>query len=695
MLTEKEKANKEVDNMSRKRVFLTAVLILTANLLSGPAAVVAESTSNSSTSTSSTSEVEASSSTTESTTTDSSTATSDSSSSSTDSTDTSTDTSTSTDESTTASSEAAPVQQSPATKAAPSVSVFDPTQLFSYPLGVGTEFSAFAGGKITLGHQDTTGFMGASEIDSMNSWPSLFTPNLPGGLAVSDPQENISLVTNTINANLATVLSSPSMFPNQKIIVNQGNVPAGKKSQHLANDLKSFKDNGIDSSNWQNTTKTNLINIANQYQSLTQGSDVAVSDASIQASQQTIKNGASNKNVHQMTIDLSQYTGKNTPVVVFNLQQLADNDAYEMDYKQASSGILPFIIVNWQNTGTFTWGWNNSFTVSGDAPIAALGSHIIDSFPNAGQVSIIASKFYGSVLVPQGNILAGESGLDVMHSSYAAGGDIELKSQLPLDQVTANQFDRKAWPGKQAPVPEKIPTIALTKDGTVANAPIQVLPGQSLHLGIQTTNYGGAVVDEAVDDQAFVSIPLAKGIDLANLSVGKHTVTVRVPGYPDIQAQVTIIVSGYLTLDEIPNLQFGSKDLEQYVAAPSYQLVNGTTTSNSDTEGNDQLTVKVTDNRYVEQQSPWSLSVQLSPFRDGKNEVKGSLAFSSKDAAGLLNGEVASGQTLTFSKAGNTELTGSLSEKLSTNTSLKVDEPTPEPGTYQGKLSWSLSNAPQ
>lgn len=674
--------------MGKTKMFLTAVLIV--NFLGGPLAIAAESSSTSSSEASS--EVEAGTSTTESTATDSSTSTSDSSASTTESTD---DATASTEESTAASSDTVPVQQSPTAKAVSSVPVFDPTKLPSYALGVGTEFTAFAGGTITIGHQDSTGFMGANEIDSMNSWTNLFTPNLPGGLAVSDPQENISLVTNTINPTLATVLSKSGMFTNQKIIVNQGNVPAEKKSQHLANDLKSFKDNGIDSSKWEDTTKANLTSISAQYQELTQGGNVAVSDASIQASQQTSYNGTSSKNIHQMTIDLSQYTGTVTPIVVFNLKQIASNDSYEMNYKQSSSGILPFIIVNWQDTGTYTWGWNNSFTVSGDASIAALGSHIIDSFPNANQVSIIASKFYGSVLVPNGNILAGESGLDVMHSSYAAGGDIELKSQLPLDQVTANQFDRKAWPGKQAPVPEKIPTISLTKDGTVANAPIQVLPGQSLHLGIQTTNYDGAVVDEAVDDQAFVSIPLAKGIDLANLSVGKHTVTVRVPGYPDIQAQVTIIVSGYLTLDEIPNLQFGSKDLEQYVAAPSYQLVNGTTTSNSDTEGNDQLTVKVTDNRYVEQQSPWSLSVQLSPFSDGKNEVKGSLAFSSEDAAGLLNGEVASGQTLTFSKAGNTELTGSLNEKLSTNTSLKVDEPTPEPGTYQGKLSWSLSNAPQ
>ncbi|MBO1304895.1 WxL domain-containing protein [Enterococcus sp. 669A] len=676
--------------MSRKRVFLTAVLILMANLLSGPLAVAAESTSTS-TSGSTTSEVEASTSTTESATTDFSTATSTSSTSTSDST----YTSTSTEASTVASSEPAPLQQSPAIKAASAVSVFDSTKLPSYPLGVGTEFTAFAGGTITLGHQDTTGFMGANEIDSMNSWPSLFTPNLPGGLAVSDPQENISLVTNRINANLATVLSNPSMFPNQKIIVNQGNVPAEKKSQHLANDLKSFKDNEIDSSNWQDTTKVNLESIANQYQSLTQGRDVAVSDASIQASQQTINNGTSNKNVHQMTIDLSQYTGKSTPVVVFNLEQLADNDAYEMNYKQASSGILPFIIVNWQNTGAYTWGWNNSFTVSGDASIAALGSHIIDSFPNATKVSIIASKFYGSVLAPMGDIFAGESGLDVMHSSYTAGGDIEMKSQLPLDQATANQFDRKAWPGNQAPVPGKVPSIALTKDDTAVTAPIQVLPGQLVHLGIQTTNYDGAAVEAATDDQPFTSIPIAKGIDLANLAVGKYTITVQIPGYPDIKAQATIIVSGYLTLEEIPNLQFGSKDLSQYVAEPSYKLVNGTTTSDSDSMGDDQLTVKVTDNRYVEQQSPWSLSVQLSPFSDGKTEVNGSISFSSDEAAGLLNGKVTSGQSLAFSKAGSSQFTGSFSDKLSTNTTLNLENTAPEPGTYHGKLSWSLSNAPQ
>lgn len=40
----------------------------------------------------------------------------------------------------------------------------NPRELSSYPLGVGTEFTAFAGGTLTIGQQNVTGYMGANTI---------------------------------------------------------------------------------------------------------------------------------------------------------------------------------------------------------------------------------------------------------------------------------------------------------------------------------------------------------------------------------------------------------------------------------------------------------------------------------------------------------------------------------------------------
>lgn len=586
-------------------------------------------------------------------------------------------------------------QQDPASQNA---EVFDATKLYSYPLGVGTEFTAFAGGTLTIGHQDTTGFMGADTINSVNSWPNLFTPNLTGGLAVSDPQEDISLVANKINDNLASVLSRQNMFMNQKIITTNEKIPEAKKSSHKADDLQSFKDNGIHSENWQNTTKSNLLAVSSQYQALTGNKDVAVSDTSIQASQQTNFDGSTNKQVHQLSIDLSQYQGTQTPIIVFNLQMLQNNDTFEINFKKGNSDVLPYIIINWQNTGDFTWGWNNTFIVKGDTGTEAIGNRIINSFSKATNISIIASKFYGSILAPQGSIIVGESGVDLMHSNYIAGDNIEMKSQLPLAQAADNHFDHSSWPGAKPPYEEseQSPTIALTQDGKVVTGPIHIVTGQKIILGVQTTNYEGETIQEGIDDGKLVDISLGDAIELENLPVGKHTLTVQLPDQPEVKQQVSIIVSGYLTLDEIPNLQFGSKDLKQYTITPNYQLVDGNVSSSSGSEGNDQLSVKVTDNRYVEEQSPWSLSVQLSNFNNDRTSLPGSITFSSGIGSdGLLNGKVISGQTLTFTKDEKTSITGSLKEQLSTATSLNLSEQSPEPGTYQGKLSWTLNNAPQ
>ncbi|MGM0213394.1 choice-of-anchor A family protein [Enterococcus sp. AZ109] len=684
--------------MKKKRTVFMTILIVIINLLSGTLALAEDSTAPSASASTASADVESSTSitTTGSTDSDDSVSTSDTS-----------------EEPTVATSEVIPSEENQRITSESAVSVFDPTTLYSYPLGVGTEFTAFAGGTITIGHQDTTGFMGADTINSMNTWPDLFSKNLPGGLAVSDtggagtggkpnpePEKNVTLVANTINQNLATVLSKSGMFANQKIIVSNGNIPAEKKSRHTANELTSFIENGIDSTQWQATTQANLTKISTQYQALTQKADVAVSDSAIQAFQETNFNGTSNKQVHQLSIDLSQYTSNVPPVVVFSLKKQDYTDAYELNFKKGSSGVLPYIIFNWQtdDSNSWDWGWNNSITISGDSSIAELGNRMIHSFPSAKQVTIQATKFYGSILAPQGNISVGEAGVDLIHSSYVAGGNIEMKSELTLSDATANQFDRGGWPGKQTPDSSShnvIPTIALTRDGSVVPSQFQILQGEAVHLGIQTTNYQGDVVDEAIDNEAFMPVSIDRGIDLENLPVGKHTLTVQIPGNTDIKIQVTIIVSGYLTLDEIPNLQFGTKSLAQYVAEPTYQLVDGSITDGATSDGDDQLTVQITDNRYAEQQSPWSLSVQLSAFNNGKDDLNGSIDFSSEDTNGLLNGQVTSGQSLTFSKDSGTAVSGNVKEKLSTKTSLKLNDSVPEPGIYQGKLSWTLSNAPQ
>lgn len=573
-------------------------------------------------------------------------------------------------------------------------SVFNPQELSSYPLGVGTEFTAFAGGTLTIGQQNVTGYMGANTINGKNSWPTYFGSNLTtGGLKLtSEPKENVTVVANTINEILANNLAQTNTFPNQKLIAKNGaaKIPSSKKAVHTADQLQAFQANGITAEHWQLATQNNLTSISSSYQRLTRDKGVAVSDATIKASQKIVKDPTRAKTIHQITLDLSGYTGSTVPVILLDMNLVQADDELEITYKGAASRPLPYLIFNWQTTGTFTWGWNNHLTVTGDTTIKELGNHIIHSFPKASQVSIIASKFYGSLLVPTGNILVSNAGPDVMHSSYVAGGDMEIQSELNINMANENQFDISNWPGTRPPGPETphVPTIHLTtEDGNTVGDEMKIFKGQPIRLMIVTTDYDGTDVEVDNDQGVFSEIPILEGLDLQDLSVGKHVITIRIPGQKEIFTKIAVTVSGYLTLDQVPNLHFGNKGLSQFSQDPTFQLVS---------ENNERL--KITDERFpTDGKTPWSLSVALSDFSNGKKPIAGKISFvSAQGAQGLLNGTVTSDGKLTFDKTDKPNLNHSVSESLASETKLSItDAKQVETGAYQATLRWTLSNAPQ
>lgn len=570
----------------------------------------------------------------------------------------------------------------------------NPRELSSYPLGVGTEFTAFAGGTLTIGQQNVTGYMGANTITGKNGWPNYFGSNLTtGGLKLTnDPKDNVTVVANTINDTLANNLAQSSAFPNQKLIVKNGGakIPAAKKSVHSADQLQAFQDNGITADNWQSTTQNNLISVSGKYQSLTQDKGVAVSDATIKATQTVVQDTTKAKTVHQISLDLRNYTSSAVPIIILDMNLVRADDEFEINYQGAPSKQLPYLIFNWQTSGTFTWDWNNHLTVTGDTTIEALGNRIIHSFPNASQVSIIAAKFYGSLLVPKGNILVGSAGADVMHSSYVAGGDIEIQSELNLDMAKRNQFDTSNWPGTSAPnhPTPKLPTIHLTtEDGNAVGNELTIFKDQPIKLKIVTTDYDGTDVEGADGQGEFSKMVITDGVNLQGLSVGQHVITIRIPGQEDVFTKITVNVSGYLTLDQVPDLQFGKKDLSQFSQDPSFQLVS------ENNEG-----IKITDERFpMDGKTPWSLSVALSDFSNGKKPIAGKIDFASAQGEqGLLNGTVTSDGKLTFDKTGKPNLDHSVSENLAAETKLSItDAKQVETGTYQATLRWTLSNAPQ
>lgn len=277
-----------------------------------------------------------------------------------------------------------------------------------------------------------------------------------------------------------------------------------------------------------------------------------------------------------------------------------------------------------------------------------------------------------------------------MHSSYVAGGDIEIQSELNLDMAKRNQFDTSNWPGTDTPnhPTPKLPTIHLTtEDGNAVGNELTIFKDQPIKLKIVTTDYDGTDVEGADGQGEFNKMVITDGVNLQGLSVGQHVITIRIPGQEGVFTKITVNVSGYLTLDQVPDLQFGKKDLSQFSQDPSFQLVS------ENNEG-----IKITDERFpTDGKTPWSLSVALSDFSNGKKPIAGKIDFTSAQGAqGLLNGTVTSDGKLTFDKTSKPNLDHSVSENLAAETKLSItDAKQVETGAYQATLRWTLSNAPQ
>ncbi|MGO3610625.1 MAG: WxL domain-containing protein, partial [Enterococcus sp.] len=226
-----------------------------------------------------------------------------------------------------------------------------------------------------------------------------------------------------------------------------------------------------------------------------------------------------------------------------------------------------------------------------------------------------------------------------------------------------------------------------TEDGHAVGNELTIFKDQPIKLKIVTTDYEGTDVEGADGQGDFSKMVITDGVNLQGLSVGQHVITIRIPGQEDVFTKITVNVSGYLTLDQVPDLQFGKKDLSQFSQDPSFQLVS------ENNEG-----IKITDERFpTDGKTPWSLSVALSDFSNGKKPIAGKIDFASAQGEqGLLNGTVTSDGKLTFDKTGKPNLDQSVSENLAAETKLSItDAKQVETGAYQATLRWTLSNAPQ
>lgn len=174
------------------------------------------------------------------------------------------------------------------------------------------------------------------------------------------------------------------------------------------------------------------------------------------------------------------------------------------------------------------------------------------------------------------------------------------------------------------------------------------------------------------------------------------------------------VIGGDLTLDAVPDMQFGKTSVKDIVTEATTTLTyqNGVVNNKKTADGNPNGRIRVSDYRGTG--AGWNLSIALGDFVDINNEdnVLSGVTLT-------LNAPLDDGNSLAASSKENIEVTptkaatvvNALSDKVEGNktpgtgenvytitksdTTLKIDQnKAVKAGTYQADLTWTLANTP-
>lgn len=170
------------------------------------------------------------------------------------------------------------------------------------------------------------------------------------------------------------------------------------------------------------------------------------------------------------------------------------------------------------------------------------------------------------------------------------------------------------------------------------------------------------------------------------------------------------ITPGPLSLNQVPNIVFGSVSVKDVSSAnTNIPISTGAPTGGTGFDGNNNGALNITD--YRGNHDGWSLTVGMSPFTSGANniteaqltldETAGTLDNSATAAplsltlpqSTVTNGWISSPKTLWNAAAKSGE--GSNSATTAASSKLTITkQPDVSAGTYNATLYWALQNAP-
>lgn len=371
----------------------------------------------------------------------------------------------------------------------------------TYPLGIGTRFTAFAGDTIyftnqysginfdgtyaanimDITHDGVNYYKHSTDYPDSNSW------NYPFSYLDTDGSQNpLVFVANTYQGSKVNqALTATNNFQDQQSFLFEGSpgpidtldyeIKSGVAEnrtpvQGKVGDVVDFRENlgTLDANNlfsgetYFEESKKQLNTVSQYYKSFTE-TNAAVGNSSIDASIKAAVYGTADGWIDEIQVEVPLLKGSTTNgIALFNLSsKVLGSDKsrnalrIKLDnvYKDTPKDQLPFVIFNWNGWTESEWSDNNiriTF-VDGDNNVLdkdsefykKMGTHIIHNFPDlTGELTLGQNNadfpFAGTVLVPNGSINLNRSN-DQTQDAYWGSliAGNNITLQLPISKEKA------------------------------------------------------------------------------------------------------------------------------------------------------------------------------------------------------------------------------------------------------------------
>lgn len=679
-----------------------------------------------------------------------------------------------------------------------SVNYFRDSVVDTYPLGIGTHFTAFAGRTIyftgqrspapnydgtyaadslDLNFDSATYYRTTAEDPDPTSWRYPFSYTYTADSAIKTAP--LGLIGRTYGEN--NTQSKMSLTALKNFEAEQGflfedassTIPAttydanNTKSaedrtpvQNKIGDILDFRDNlGVQSNNelydaktYFSRSKTQLQTVSNFYKSFTDDRP-AVGNGSVDSSIKAAKYVRLDNDISELQVEVPVIAGsKENAVAIFDLSKktlgvsdFSGNNSMKIqldnvDRNSYSKKTLPFIIFNWNDWTELRWSFdygNMTFVDKSGHEFPAdfyktMGSHIIHNFPNVTNtlslgIGKVDFPFTGTMLVPNGSITLENSNslVESFWGSLIAGVDITLKLPISKEKAFGSIFDAENLPDfnettlKLTFTDDKVTSSENKAQNTLNiygdqneytvefTRKDQVDPTKELPVNVMADESQGDASSSLTGLAPQKDIPFT--VDTTGWEPGTYTITGTVTDKngQSTTAEFTIVVQGILSLDAVPNLNFGTFKLGTIGNGSINHIQNFKVETGNSSEANQDGLIKITDSRNGGEGGNWSLNVTMTPFsREGEDDsVNAILNLNVQqdiDQAKIISLKIKSDELQTgdrLNHLGNDQETTNETFNILTDeensSTLEIADSITNLGTYQSTLTWTLSDLPK